>query len=160
MARADGYRVKLLWGNEEELARAREIAAIADNVDVLDQLSLTSIAELLVNSEGVVAVDTGLGHLAAALSVPVVSLYGGSNADLTGTYGRRQLHLQSSLSCAPCMNKNCSREDAPPQDQWQGKPFAVTPACFSSNPPPLVWQRLKGLLAGESGSLDKLFYPG
>ena len=46
---------------------------------------------------GAVPVDTGLGHLCAALDVPTVSLYGPTQVRLVGTCGRNQAHLQSPL---------------------------------------------------------------
>ncbi len=155
-----GYKVRILWGNAEERARAVSIASVADNVEVLEPLGLTDIARLLANAAGAVAVDTGLGHLAAALSVPTVSLYGASNPDLTGTYGRRQLHLKSTLSCAPCMNKQCSYQGEPLLDEFSGESFRVNPPCYHNNSPGQVWNSLQGLMKGQSGTLDNLFYPG
>lgn len=160
LAAADGYRVKLPWGNEEELLRAQEIARGSPNVDILGQQTLTEIGRLLLGSQGVIAVDTGLGHLAAALSVPVISLYGSSNPELTGTYGRRQLHLQSQLPCVPCLQKTCKYQGEFPTDEVDGTRFTVTPACFRSNPPELVWEKFRFLRAGGQGTLDGLFYPG
>ncbi len=160
LAAADGYRVKLLWGNEEELQRAREIAKVSINVDILGQQSLTDIARLLVNSQGVVAVDTGLGHLAAALSVPVISIYGSSSPELTGTYGRRQLHLRGELDCVPCLQKTCKYTGEAQFDEMEGQRFTVRPACFRRNPPELVWEKFRFLRAGGLGTLDGLFYPG
>jgi heptosyltransferase-1 len=155
-----GYRVRILWGNREEQARAAAIAAVADNVEVLDPMGLTDIARLLAGSAGAVAVDTGLGHLAAALSVPTVSLYGASNPDLTGTYGRRQMHLKSSLACAPCLSKHCTYQGEKLLDEFGGTRFQVTPPCYHSNAPEQVWDKLQGLMHGQSGTLDSLFYPG
>lgn len=160
LAAADGYRVKLPWGNDEELQRAQQIARGASNVDILGQQTLTDIGRLLLGSQGVVAVDTGLGHLAAALSIPVISLYGSSNPELTGTYGRRQLHLQSQLPCVPCLQKTCKYQGELPSDEIDGTRFTVTPACFRSNPPELVWEKFRFLRAGGQGTLDGLFYPG
>src|SRR5690606_10524592 len=108
---------------------------------------------------GVIAVDTGLGHLAAALSVPVISLYGASNPELTGTYGRRQLHLQSQLGCSPCLQKNCIYQGEPRFDEFEGQQFIVKPACYRDNPPELVWDKYRVLSAGGHGTLDGLFYP-
>jgi len=160
IAGANGYQVKLLWGSAEEQQRARSIARAGIHVEVLDRLSLSQIARLLANSAGVVAVDTGLGHLAAALSVPVISIYGSSNPDLTGTYGRRQIHLRPKLSCAPCMARKCHYTGVELQDELEVSPYVVTPACYRENPPEKVWARLAGLMAGGSGTLDNVFYPG
>ena len=160
LAGADGYRVKLLWGNDEELQRAHAIAGSSNNVDILGPQSLTDIARLLVSSQGVVAVDTGLAHLAAALSMPVISIYGPSSPTLTGTYGRRQLHLRGDLDCVPCLQKTCKYMGEPQIDEIDGAPFTVRPACFRRNPPDLVWEKFRYLHAGGQGTLDGLFYPG
>ncbi len=97
LAEDAGYRVWLPWGNEEELQRARRIAGGSSNTEVLPRMSLRELAGLLQRVKGAVAVDTGLGHLAAALAVPTVSLYGPTRTSLVGAYGRNQVHLQSPL---------------------------------------------------------------
>jgi heptosyltransferase-1 len=93
LAKASGFTVKLPWGSHEEFLRANEIAKSADNCIVLPQLSLIEMAQVISAAHGVVAVDTGLGHLTAALGTPSVSLYGPTNPNLAGTYGKNQLHL-------------------------------------------------------------------
>ncbi len=159
LANAAGFGVKLLWGNADERDRALAIAGAGSNVEVLDQQSLTSIAGYLIRSAGVVTVDTGLAHLAAALSLPVVSLYGASDPALTGTYGRRQLHMNSSLSCSPCRQRTCSYRGSTLEDDFNGARFSVEPACYRTHPPKLVWGNLSALMAGGQGTLDGLFYP-
>jgi heptosyltransferase-1 len=93
-----GHRVWLPWGNDEERARADRIAASQPEAQVLPRLGLSGLATLLLESWGAVAVDTGLGHLAAALDVPAVSLYGPTDTRLIGAYGMNQLHLEAPLS--------------------------------------------------------------
>ncbi len=39
--------------------------------------------------QGVISVDTGLGHLAAALGVPALSIYGPTDIELIGTRGKK-----------------------------------------------------------------------
>lgn len=95
LAAAQGYTVKIPWNNSEEYARAKYIANQSDNVQVLAKSNLTEIANVLSKAKGVVAVDTGLGHLAAALNIPTVSLYGPTDAKLIGTYGKSVKHLQT-----------------------------------------------------------------
>ena len=97
-------------------------------------------------SEGVIAVDTGLGHLAAALAKPTLSLYGPTNPGLSGTYGKQQLHLTSDLKCAPCARKSCTYNGPRITDEFQNKYFAVTPPCFFTHKPDMVWQQFERLL--------------
>jgi heptosyltransferase-1 len=105
MAAQQGYTVWLPWGSDEEHARAERIAGHHNTshsnagkngqAQVLPRLDLLGLAGMLLQASGAVAVDTGLGHLSAALDVPTVSLYGPTRVELVGAYGRNQIHLQS-----------------------------------------------------------------
>ncbi len=90
---ADGFHIQLPWGADHERERADRIAAGIEGVEVLPRLNLHGVACLLAQASAVVAVDTGLGHLSAALNIPTVSLYGPTNPDLIGAYGEHQCHL-------------------------------------------------------------------
>lgn len=127
-ANSGGYPVWLPWGNEAERARAERIAAQCEQVTVLPRLDLLGLAGLLLEVDGAVAVDTGLGHLAAALDVPTVSLYGPTSTRLVGAYGRNQLHIQSPVGAADT--------DDPA-------------AMMSAIQPSQVWASLEQLLGGE-----------
>jgi heptosyltransferase-1 len=127
-----GIAVQLPWGNPSELARAQRIAKGLANVKILPRLSLAEIAVMLAGAKAVIAVDSGLGHLCAALEVPTVSLYGPTNPALTGTVGKNQIHLVSSFSCAPCLQKQCTYNDN----------HLVYPACFTTLPPQKIWDTL------------------
>ena len=94
LAIAYGYDVFLPWGTSEEKKRAEFIGEGNLNVKILGKKSLSDLAVVIIKSKGVIAVDTGLGHLAAALSKSTVSLYGPTNPALCGTYGRNQIHLK------------------------------------------------------------------
>lgn len=146
LATDEGYEIKLPWGNEVERERAEAIAAGIAGARVLDRLPLAEIARHIHRSSGVIAVDTGLGHLAAALEKPTVSLYGPTNPGLSGTCGRQQLHLQSNLNCAPCMKRACSYVGPGVTDEFAGQSFAVQPPCFASHKPEEVWRRFAELL--------------
>jgi heptosyltransferase-1 len=94
LAAGQGLDVWLPWGNEQERERAGQIAASASNAKVLSRMDLLGLAGLLQQARAVVAVDTGLGHLSAALAVPTVSLYGPTDTRLIGTYGANQIHIR------------------------------------------------------------------
>ncbi|MGE6993424.1 lipopolysaccharide heptosyltransferase I [Pseudomonas sp. NPDC047961] len=94
-----GWAIRLPWGNAEEKARAERIAQGLPSASVLPRLNLGGIAKVVAGARACVAVDTGLGHLAAALDVPSISLYGPTLPGRVGAYGRSQVHL-----CAPGPN--------------------------------------------------------
>ena len=147
LATRRGYSVRLPWGNAAERERAQAIAENISGVAVLERHTLTGMARQIALADGIVAVDTGLGHLAAALAVPAVSLYGPTNPGLSGTFGQHQLQLSSSIACAPCMKKTCHYQGEPVHASAKGVPFIVNPPCYSSHPPAQVLAALENLMA-------------
>ena len=79
-----GRTLVLPWGNDEEHQRAMLIASHGPNVQVLPRLNLNALASIISQAEAVVGVDTGLLHLAAALSKPGLALYTATPPALTG----------------------------------------------------------------------------
>ena len=77
----------LPWGNEEERRRCARIATAIPRAVVPKRLPLAQLARLARDARCVIGVDTGLAHLAAALGVPVLGLYCGSDPSLTGLHG-------------------------------------------------------------------------
>lgn len=136
LAHNHGYTVKLPWGNPVEKERAERIAE-ASGAEVLLQLNLHGVAEVLEKAKAVVSVDTGLGHLAAALGKPCVALFGPTNPGFTGTYGANQEHLQVEFDCAPCLKKRCQFEQ---KDE-------IYPPCFATISPNLAWAIVEKLMA-------------
>jgi len=121
-----GWAIRLPWGNAEEKARAERIAQGLPSASVLPRLNLGGVAKVVAGARACVAVDTGLGHLAAALDVPSISLYGPTLPGRVGAYGRSQVHL-----CAP--GPNAGKGD-------RHKP------CFDGLPAERVASELKALL--------------
>ncbi|MDP0561830.1 MAG: lipopolysaccharide heptosyltransferase I [Candidatus Endonucleobacter sp. (ex Gigantidas childressi)] len=122
-----GYKILLPWGNGVEQKRANRIAQSSKNTQVLPKTNLTGIACLLLKASGIVSVDTGLGHLAAALEKQTVSLYGPTMPDRVGTYGKSQIHL--------------TLEHCP-----SGVYPSVDPGTFAAMTPELVWRTIKKTL--------------
>ena len=143
-----GVDVRLPWGNPAEKARAERIAKDLHNAVVLPKLNLAGVAKVLASASACVAVDTGLGHLAAALDVPTISLFGPTNPGLTGAYGKGQIHLASDFPCAPCLQKKCTYSPTA-QDQQRFDLKNEWPLCFTRLNPERVASRLSTLLLAE-----------
>ena len=131
-----GYRVLLPAGSDEERQTAETILRDRPG-EVLFGRSLSELAEIIRQSAGAVSVDTGLGHLTAALGVPVVGLYGATDPVLTGVSGQGvDLIVSDYLPCIPCKKRACSfpiEEDS----------SSIYPPCFSQTTPERVWQALQ-----------------
>ncbi len=91
-----GYGAVLPWGDPAERQRAVRLAERLPDAVVPERLGLDQLAAVMTASAGVVGVDTGLTHLAAALAVPVVGIYGATDPAATGVYAAgRALNLGS-----------------------------------------------------------------
>lgn len=139
LAGAAGYEVLLPWGNELEQLQAKRMAAAAEAGRVLPRQDLQQLASILAAAAGAAGVDSGLSHLAAALDVPAVTLYGASRTGLTGAMGPHQENLAVEFSCAPCLRRKCKLKG----------PREVFPPCYSTLPPDLVWEALQAQIAGK-----------
>jgi heptosyltransferase-1 len=149
---AQGLQVRLPWGNVVERERAERIAEGLEQAQVLPKLNLAGVAKVLAQAQACVAVDTGLGHLAAAFDVPTLSLYGPTNPGLSGAYGKSQVHLAGDYpACAPCMQKKCTYQPTP-DDQARLDLKREWPVCFTRLNPERVASQLGALLlAKEAG---------
>ena len=85
--RGSGLELVLPWGGEAERTRAERIASRLTGVRVAERRPLDQMARLIAGASFVVGVDTGLLHLAAALSVPLAAIFTGSEPGLTGPVG-------------------------------------------------------------------------
>jgi heptosyltransferase-1 len=70
--------VLLPWGSDKEKAEAEALAAAIPNARVLPKLSMADAVMLARRAALAVGVDTGLTHIAAAFSRPVVEIYADS----------------------------------------------------------------------------------
>ncbi len=102
------FRFAILGGSGDwSLADAILQAAPDRCVNFAGRTALPELIELLRRCELLVTNDTGPMHLAAALRLPVVSLFGPTRPDQTGPYGQTQFALTHPLPCAPCMKSRC-----------------------------------------------------
>ena len=160
-----GFDIKIPWGNPRELERAKRIATTCTMAEILPKLDLAGMAKVLAGARAAVAVDTGLGHLCAALNVPTVSLYGPTNAKLTGAVGGNQTHLSAKFECAPCLQSVCTYQGSSPlvkevselagagggdislkSDSPLKPPSPLYPSCFIGLGPDKVWDALVRVL--------------
>jgi heptosyltransferase-1 len=79
--------VVLPWGNDAERSRAKRIRAGIPKAIVPRRMTIEELGTLFVHARGVIGLDSGLTHLAAALGVPTLGIYCGSDPLMNGLYG-------------------------------------------------------------------------
>ncbi len=131
-------KVKLSWGTSEEYERSMRIAH-GCHAEVLANLDINGLVSEIANASAVVAVDTGLCHLASALNIPTIALFGPTDPEKTGVMGEKQINLAANFFCSPCLKRQCHYVE--PSSEW--------PACFTTLSPSLVMSQLMNMCIGK-----------
>ncbi len=85
---------------------AKHLVLVAGNIGA-GKTSLTELITLLRQCSLVLTNDTGTMHLAAALGVPTVSIFGSTEPVLTGPLGDRHIIVRNHVACSPCFKREC-----------------------------------------------------
>ncbi|OFZ96825.1 MAG: hypothetical protein A3H35_17820 [Betaproteobacteria bacterium RIFCSPLOWO2_02_FULL_62_17] len=108
--RAYPRHAAILTGAAREKEALSEIARELDGVHVVaGEFDIAGTAAVLAGADCVIAPDTGILHLAAALNRPVVGLYAPTFATLVGPRARSAMAIviQKPQTCDPCVEKKC-----------------------------------------------------
>ncbi len=69
--------------------------------------TLNELIEIMRNASLVISNDSGPMHIAAAVGVPVVAIFGPTSPERTGPYGDSHAIIRSGAACSPCFRKKC-----------------------------------------------------
>jgi lipopolysaccharide heptosyltransferase II len=102
-----------LVGAPEDRPVCDKIAAALGSaaVNLCGQTSLVELGSVLAEMDLALTVDSGPMHMAAALGVPVLALFGPTDPRRTGPYGARHRVLRAPETiCATCFSDRCHRD--------------------------------------------------
>ena len=83
---------------------------VRDNIILVDQLSLPILAAIIKRSNLFVGNDSGITHVAAALGIPTITIFGPTDPGIWGPRGGRVKILYKKSPCSPCSfdtRRNC-----------------------------------------------------
>lgn len=106
-AAARGARVIVTWGPGER-ALAEDVATLSEGAAAVgpETSSILELAAIYERCAAVVGCDTGPIHLAAALGVPVIGLYGPKDPRVYGPWGSSDTVFKQ-VHCSPCTLRWC-----------------------------------------------------
>ena len=103
-----GKRVWLFGGpNDRAITGAIQQASGEACIDLAGRTDLGDAIDLMSYASCVVANDSGLMHVAAALDRPLVALYGSSSPHHTPPLAPAARIVSLSLACSPCYAREC-----------------------------------------------------
>ncbi|OGW81137.1 MAG: hypothetical protein A3G33_10080 [Omnitrophica bacterium RIFCSPLOWO2_12_FULL_44_17] len=105
------FQSVVILGSKSENELGKELKGLLSGFRVFNfcgQIPIRASAAIMKHAKLVLANDGGIVHLASALKVPVVAIYGPVDHNVYGPYPKNPLSLaiyHPSLSCRPCYRK-------------------------------------------------------
>lgn len=101
-----GFQVWIL-GSEKDYGASEAIAKASSAINLCGKTRLEDSIDLLSVCKSAVTNDSGLMHIAAAVDIPLVAIYGSSTPDYTPplTFKAKIQYLR--LACSPCFKREC-----------------------------------------------------
>jgi hypothetical protein len=84
------------------IGNGNELKDVPCNLNLVGQLSITETASVLKQVDLLVTSDTGLMHVADALKIPMIVLFGGTVVSKNSPLNRMATIARANLSCQPC----------------------------------------------------------
>ncbi|MDN3507391.1 MAG: lipopolysaccharide heptosyltransferase II [Simkaniaceae bacterium] len=77
-----------------------EVVNLAGMTSVRELMAITSLCSLFITN------DSGPMHIADALEIPLIAIFGSTSDVATGPYNQKRV-LRKSVSCSPCFKRKC-----------------------------------------------------
>lgn len=101
--------IPVIVGGPGDQRLAAEISAntTIPPVDLTGKTSLKQLAYIIQQAKAFVGGDTGPMHLAAALKTPTVAMFGPTDVNRNGPYGKNNIVLTVEHDCQGCWKRSC-----------------------------------------------------
>lgn len=98
-------RIMLFFGPDEQELANEIVNLMVEQPIIVKGLTLRRVAALIQQCSVFVSTDSALGHIAAALQIPTVAIFGPGTPVRTRPYGKQHVVITHELECSPCFDK-------------------------------------------------------
>jgi len=103
--------IPVLFGAENERQIGAEILRnLDDSIKAINLIGKTSLQQLfsaIKQCKLFLTNDSGPMHIAAAFDIPLVAVFGSTNAKTTGPFSDYAVVIEANIECSPCIEKTC-----------------------------------------------------
>jgi len=101
-------RIILLGGKGDEESAAEVCRNARTNlINLAGQTNLEEAVYLISQCRLFISNDSGLMHIAGALNIPTIAIFGSTNPTTTSPVGAQSVVIRREVSCSPCLKKTC-----------------------------------------------------
>jgi len=99
----------ILFGSAGDRERTERVQRHAAHplINLAGETTLKEAVALIHRCNLFISNDSGLMHLAGALGVPLVAIFGSTNPTTTSPPGERSRVIHKDIPCSPCLKKEC-----------------------------------------------------
>lgn len=108
-----GFEI-IITGSKKDRQSAQKICEDS-GVKIHNLAGETSMNEFILlvsKAAAFIGNDSGASHVAAALGIPSVAIFGSTRPDRTRPLGERVVYLTSDVECVPCLKRVCPKSGA------------------------------------------------
>lgn len=99
----------VLFGGKSDWETAEQVRknARADMINIAGKTTLQEAVYCISQCRLFISNDSGLMHVAGALNIPTVAIFGSTNPVTTSPAGEKTILVRKPVSCSPCLKKTC-----------------------------------------------------
>jgi heptosyltransferase-1 len=97
-------------GSKRDMDYAKKVLDLSKGkaVSLAGKTTLKALIEVIRGARFFISNDSGPMHIAAALGIPVFTIFGPTDPERTGPYGKGHTVIRQDISCAPCFKRTCN----------------------------------------------------
>ncbi|HOW57464.1 MAG TPA: lipopolysaccharide heptosyltransferase II, partial [Smithellaceae bacterium] len=100
----------VIMGGKSDDAAAEEVQRQAKNAltNLAGKTTLAEAVHIISQCSLFISNDSGLMHIAGALNIPTIAIFGSTNPVTTKPAGSQSVIIRKEVSCSPCLQETCA----------------------------------------------------